>query len=256
VAASWERHQRNLFGLVHFLKHSGRYTLYAPGNLGKGDFNVYRMFIEHALKTVCRGGFAAQIAPAGFRGGANVSAIRQYVCDHMTLELIVSFINAGGEFFPGVHGQFPFMIYTARNMGHTKAFNAAFGITTRAALGDLQANIIPFDADFIRTNAPDTYTIPDVRSAADLTVAKKILHAHPAFGDVTAGPPVRHYQRELDMGNDTDRFTTDPAGLPVYEGRMITHFDHRAKTYDSGHGNSSRWIERAFGDPDPSSPNP
>ena len=44
-------------------------------------------------------------------------------------------------------------------------------------------------------------------------------------------------------------FTTDPAGLPVYEGRMIDHFDHRAKTYSSGHGNSAVWIERPFGDP-------
>jgi hypothetical protein len=249
VAAAWALNQRDLFGLVHFLKNSGRFTLYAPGNLGKGDFNVYRMFIEHALRTVRDGGFAAQIVPAGFRGGANVSAIRQHVFDHMTLDLIVSFINAGGEFFPGVHGQFQFMMYNARNAGRTKAFNAAFGITTRESLANLQASLIPFTADFIRTNAPDTYTIPDVRCAADLTVAKKMLDAYPAFGDRSAGPPSRHYQRELDMGNDTDRFTTDPAGLPLYEGRMISHFDHRAKTYDSGHGNSSRWIERPFGDP-------
>lgn len=51
------------------------------------------------------------------------------------------------------------------------------------------------------------------------------------------------------MGNDRGLFTNDPAGLPVYEGRMIDHFDHRAKTYQSGHGNSAVWIEREFGDP-------
>ncbi|MBM4346431.1 MAG: hypothetical protein FJ100_23895 [Deltaproteobacteria bacterium] len=45
-------------------------------------------------------------------------------------------------------------------------------------------------------------------------------------------------------------FTADPSGLPVYEGRMITHFDHRAKGYVSGHGNSSVWVEREFGDPE------
>jgi hypothetical protein len=31
---------------------------------------------------------------------------------------------------------------------------------------------------------------------------------------------------------------------------MIDHFDHRAKTYASGHGNSAIWIEREFGDPE------
>ena len=30
---------------------------------------------------------------------------------------------------------------------------------------------------------------------------------------------------------------------------MIDHFDHRAKTYASGHGNSSVWNTREFGDP-------
>ena len=52
------------------------------------------------------------------------------------------------------------------------------------------------------------------------------------------------------MGNDRDLFTTDPSGLPLYEGRMIDHFDHRAKTYVSGHGNSAAWVERPFGDPE------
>ena len=51
------------------------------------------------------------------------------------------------------------------------------------------------------------------------------------------------------MGNDRSLFTDDPTGLPVYEGRMIDNFDHRAKTYQSGHGNSAVWIEREFGDP-------
>ena len=46
---------------------------------------------------------------------------------------------------------------------------------------DLANDAVEFDADFIRTNAPTPYAIPDVRSPADLTVAKKMLDAHPAF---------------------------------------------------------------------------
>ena len=40
--------------------------------------------------------------------------------------------------------------------------------------------------------------------------------ACPAFGDTSLGQRMRHYPRELDMGNDRELFTTDPAGLPVY----------------------------------------
>ncbi|MCK6505655.1 SAM-dependent methyltransferase [Myxococcota bacterium] len=246
VAAQWDRHQFDLFGLVHFLKNSGRFTLYAPGNLGKGDFNVYRMFAELALKTARASGYAAQVLPGGLYGGANVSAIRQFMFDQCELKHIWGLSNTRRGWFPGVDID-RFAAYAARRGGRTRSFLAQFGLMQPA---DLAGDPVEFDADFIRTNNPDTYAIPDVRSAADLTVAKKMLDAWPAFGDESAGPPVRHYQAEIHMGNDRERFSTDPAGLPLYEGRMITHFDHRAKTYDSGHGNSSRWIERAHGDPE------
>jgi hypothetical protein len=249
LAAGWERHQLDLFGLVHFLKNSGRYTLYAPGNLGKGDFNVYRMFAELALKYTRPGGFAAQVLPGGLYGGANASAIRQFMFDQCVLRLMLGCENKGQRFFPGVHPQTWFAVYAARSGGRTSTFLLRFGVESpeaaARALGDAQE----IEADFIRTSNPDTYTIPDIRSVADLAVALKMIEAYPAFGDENAGPPRRHYQAELHMGNDRDRFTIDPAGLPVYEGRMISHFDHRAKSYVDGHGNSSRWIERAHDDP-------
>jgi hypothetical protein len=245
VAAAWALNQRDLFGLVHFLKDSGRFTLYAPGNLGKGDFNVYRMFTELALKHTRLGGYAAQVLPGGIYGGANASAIRRFMFDQCELRDLWGLINTRRGWFAHVDID-RFAAYAARRGGRTRTFLAHFGLTEPADLG---GRPVEFHADFIRTNAAETYAIPDVRSTADLTAARKMLDAHPAFGDKSAGPPRRHYQAELHMGNDAGRFTTDPVGLPVYEGRMISHFDHRAKTYDSGHGNSSRWTERPFGDP-------
>ncbi|MEX2430493.1 MAG: hypothetical protein WD645_01065, partial [Dehalococcoidia bacterium] len=46
LVGRYGEYRRHLFGQVHFLKGSGRYTLYSKGNLGKGDFNVYRSFVE------------------------------------------------------------------------------------------------------------------------------------------------------------------------------------------------------------------
>jgi hypothetical protein len=249
LGAAWEAHCLDLFRLVHFLKNSGRFTLFAPGNLGKGDFNIYRMFTELALRAVRTGGFAAQVLPAGLRGGANMSAVRQHLFDAMTLEVLVSCINTGQVFFPGVHAQTQIVIYAARRGGRTDQFHAAFGVTDPALLGDIRRRSLSIPADAIRKAAPDTYAIPDVRTVTDITVSAKMNGAHPAFGDDQVGPPWRHYLRELDMGTDNNRFTTDLAGLPLYEGRMVAHFDHRAKTYESGHGNNSVWTERPFGDP-------
>jgi hypothetical protein len=245
VASAWQRYERTLLSLVHFLKHSGRYTLFAPGNLGKGDFNVYRMFTELALRQVRPGGFVALVLPGGIYGGANASALRQFILDQCELRQLWGLINTSRCWFPHVDID-RFAAYAAKRGGRTKTFQAHFGLTEPAELAEPPVEI---DADFIRSNAPATYAIPDVREAADLTLAKKMLDAHPAFGERSEMTPRRHYQREIDMGNDTGLFTDDAAGLPVYEGRMITHFDHRAKTYESGHGNSSKWIERFFGDP-------
>jgi len=249
LADGWERHQRELFGLVHFLKNSGRFTLFAPGNLGKGDFNVYRMFVETALRRLRPGGYASQVTPAGLYGGANASAIRRFMFDQNRLVFLAGCENKGEVFFPGVHPQTWFAIYAMQRGGRTEKFRTMFGVDSLEKAARALVDAMEIDADVIRQNGPDTYAIPDVRSAADLTVTVKMVDRYPAFGDLEAGPPARHYQRELDMGNDSSRFTTDPTGLPVYEGRMIDHFDHRAKTYESGHGNSSRWIERPFGDP-------
>ena len=104
------------------------------------------------------------------------------------------------------------------------------------------------DAEVIRKQQPETYAIQDIRGSQDLIISQKMFAACPAFGDESAGPPVRHYQAEIHMGSGRGLFTNDASGLPVYEGRMIDHYDHRAKTYVSGHGNSAVWVERSFRD--------
>ena len=245
VAGAWDGYQRSLLELVHFLKESGRFTLYAPGNLGKGDFNVYRSFTELALRELRRGGCAALVLPGGLYGGANASAIRQFMLDECELLHLWGLSNSERGWFADVDMS-RFAAFAARRGARTGSFPVQFGLMQPR---DLAGPVVRLDAEHIRKTAPDTYAIPDVRSAADVTVAAKMLARHPAFGDLAAGPPFRHYQRELDMGNDRGRFVSDPDGLPLFEGRMVGQFDYRAKTYESGHGNSSVWIERAFGDP-------
>jgi hypothetical protein len=157
--------------------------------------------------------------------------------------------NKGAVFFPGVHPQTWFALYSAQRGGRTEKFRVTFGVDSLEKAARALQDAMELEADLTRQLAPDTYAIADLRNISELTTSRKMSAACPAFGITTLGPPERHYSRELDMGNDRDLFTTDPVGLPVCEGRMIDNFDHRAKTYQSGHGNSSVWIERDFGDP-------
>ena len=105
---------------------------------------------------------------------------------------------------------------------------------------------VPLVSEF----SPDALAVMEFSSQTDIDIAAKMYARWPKFGDASAGPPFREYQREVDMGNDRDLFTEDPAGLPVYEGRMVAHYDHRAKGYKSGPGRSADWEAFLFGDPD------
>jgi hypothetical protein len=246
IAKKWETHCRDLFALVSFLKHSGVFTLYAQGNLGKGDFNVYRTFIETAIRRVRVGGFAALVVPGGLYGGANASAIRKHLLDECELQRIYGLINTKRGWFEHVDID-RFAAFAVKRGGRTSAFHVQFGLSLPQ---DLANAAVAMDADSIRNSAPQTYAIPDVRDLSQLVTNAKMYAACPAFSSISQGLPVRHYSREMDMGTDRGLFTTEIHGLPVYEGRMINHFDYRAKTYQSGHGNSSVWIEREFGDPE------
>ncbi len=249
IAGEWTAHCRELFAFVHFLKSSGVYSLYAKGNLGKGDFNIYRMFVETAVRRVRSDGFAAQVVPAGLYGGANASAIRQFLFDENRLVFLAGCENKGAVFFAGVHPQTWFALYAVQRGGRTDKFRVTFGVDSIEKAVRARADSMELEADLTRQLAPDTYAIPDLRNTSELTTSRKMYASCPTFGDRTKGPPFRHYSREVDMGTDRELFTDDPSGLPVYEGRMIDHFDHRAKTYQSGHGNSAVWVEREFGDP-------
>lgn len=248
LAGLWERHCRDLFALVHFLKSSGVFTLFAKGNLGKGDFNVYRMFVETALRRTRPGGYASMVVPGGLYGGANASAIRKHLFDECQLEKVFGLINTQRGWFAEVDID-RFAAFSAKVGGRTREIQVQFGL---AVAEDLENPSVLVNADTIRSIAPDTYAIPDVRDLSQLVISNKMNDACPPFGAAIPGTPRRHYSAELHMGNNRDLFTTSPDGLPVYEGRMIDNFDHRAKTYVSGHGNSAVWTERPFGDPEKS----
>ena len=251
VADAWDAYRRDLYALVHFLKESGRFKLYAEGNLGKGDFNVYRMFVELALKSIRPGGFAAQIVPEGIYNGANCMAIREALFDRFELRTLLGFENARGIWFPGIHFAAKFAIYAARAQGHTDAFTASFNIRTIEALHAAQGGAaLKIPVSIVRDFSEEALAVMEFKSQRDVDIATRIYGQWPGFGKEIVGAPNRHYLREIDMGNDRDRFQAAPTGFPLYEGRMVAQYDHRAKGYESGRGRSAEWKDLAFGSPD------
>ena len=232
------------------MKESGRYRLFAEGSLGKGDFNIYRMFVELALRGTRTGGRAAQIVLENLYNGANAAAIRRHLFESTQVSALIAFENTKKVWFD-IDTRQKFCLYIAQPGGKTYSFGAAFGVNSTEKVAALSAGLpINMPVSLVEEFSPDALAIAEVAHPADIEVSRKIYDRFPKFGSKDPGLARREYMTELHMGNDRDDFGNDPNGVPVYEGRMVEAFDHRAKAYVSGRGRSAVWRELNFGSVD------
>lgn len=248
VAQGWRENCRQLYSSVHAFKNGGRYDLFAAGNLGKGDFNIYRMFAETALAITGPGGFTAQIVPENLANGANAAAIRQELFDRRRLDILITFENRREIWFKGLHTAAVFCLYSARRAPAADRFRAAFDIRDVESLRAAEQAPLLIPRALVEEFSPDALAIMRFSSQAEIDAVTKAYSQCPRFGDRTAGEPYRQYMREIDMGNDRELFGEGPGGLPLYEGRMVQQYDHRAKGYRSGRGRAAVWEPLSFGD--------
>ncbi len=247
IAQRWDANCRYLYALVHFLKHSGRYRMFAPGNLGKGDFNIYRMFVEAALSLTRRNGWVSQIVPEGLYNGANCMAIRRALYEICRLDQVYGFENANEVWFADIDTRMKFCIYAAHVGLKTDSFQAAFNIRSLNQLAEVKAgHSLNIPVRLVKEFSPGALAIMELGSQMDISIAAK-MYRWPAFGDTSASPPVPDCVAEIHMGNNRELFEEDGTGVPLCEGRMISQYDHRAKAYTSGRGRAAEWEDLPFG---------
>ena len=249
IRQRWINSCNKLYRSVQFFKRSGRYQMFASGNLGKGDFNIYRMFVECAFDATKRDGIASQIVPENFYNGANATAIRKHLFSAMTLERLLCLENRREVWFRKVDSRMKFALYVARKGGHTESFPASFGVTSLERLTKSEELALTIPVALIREFSPDAEAVMEFSNQFEVEIARKMYARFPKFGEQIEGAPNRDYDREVDMGTDRGLFDEDPSGLPVYEGRMVAAFDYRAKGYRCGRGRKADWVDLHFGDP-------
>jgi len=223
----WSRHRRETFASTHFCKTSGVFTLFAKGNLAKGDFNTYRLFVEQALRQTRPGGYVGQIVQSSLLGGANATAIRKYLLNECDVDTILAFDNTRRSWFD-VGLKF-FAAYTARVGGTTVTYQASFGILTEAGLTAAKRHVLR--AEDVRLQSPETYAIPELADDEELAISRKMFQTFPRFGDEIDGLPMRSYSQEFNLTSKNALLNRSGSGVPAYEGKMIDAFDHRAKNW-------------------------
>ena len=219
--------------------------------LAFGELNLYALFVERAMALVKPDGMVGLLTPSGIGSDKTAARFFKGVSTEGRLQALYDFENKK-VFFPDVHASFKFCVFVASPSPVEDPARCAFYLHSVAEL-DAPERCFPLTAeDFSRVN-PNTGTAPIFRSrrAADLTTA--IYGRIPVLVDRSSGGEVKawpvKYTRMFDMSNDSGLFRTreeleeeegaypvggnrfaSPSGdwVPLYEGKMVQTFDHRA----------------------------
>ena len=233
---------------------SGHYPL-----LGRGDINLYSLFVERAMSLVKPDGFVGLLTPSGIYADRTAAKFFKSVSTTGRVSSILDFENRRlgtglPHFFPDVDSRFKFcaLIFGGEERRFEET-ECAFFLHDVETVGDPERCFPLSPDDFARVN-PNTGTAPVFRTRRDAEITRRIYERHPALVDRSDGNerkawPVR-YRRMFDMTNDSHLFRTaaqlDAEGfypvegnhwkrgedlyLPLYQGRMIGQFDHRANS--------------------------
>ena len=243
-------------GRSHLLRSTGRYPL-----CGRGDINVYTVFAEAMRNLLNERGHAGCVLPTGIATDDTTKHFFQDVVKTRSLASLFDFENKG-IFFPDVHRNYKICLFTAGRGLRPTADRAEFVFFAHGveALRDPERRFALSPDDIALLN-PNTRTCPIFRSGRDAELAKAIYRRvpvliHEAQDDHSEENPWGiGFSRMFDMANDSHRFRTRDrleadgwklAGnvfrkdgaeyLPLYEAKMVHHFDHRWATYRTDGG--------------------
>lgn len=238
-------------GESHLIRNSGRYPL-----CGRGDINVYTIFGEGMRRQLNHTGRAGCVLPSGIATDDTTKFFFQDLINRKSLVSLFSFENE--EFiFPAVHHATRFCLLTVGSGARPISESADFVFFARQVEDLLEADrhFTLGRADIGRLN-PNTRTCPIFRSSRDAELTKALYRRIPVLilelqtDQEGANPWGITFSRMFDMSNDSNLFWTseqlqvegwelqgqlfrkdDEEYLPLYEAKMIHHFDHRWGTY-------------------------
>ncbi len=219
--------------------------------LSGGDINLYSLFVERAMALAKREGLVGLVVPSGIASDKTAARFFKGVAAESRLKALYDFENKK-VFFPEVHASFKFCVFVASPSPLPGDAQCAFYLHNVSELDDPERCFALGAADFARVN-PNTGTAPIFRSRRDAKLTTAIYGRLPVLVDHSSGKlvnawPVK-YSTMFHMTNDSGLFRTraeleekegawykggnrfdSPSGewVPLYEGKMVQAFDHRA----------------------------
>ncbi len=238
-----------------FFRSSGRFSRTAIGKL-----NTYALFAELFSRLVRPSGRAGVIVPTGIATDSSTSLFFGNLVETSSLAQLIDFENREA-IFPSVHRSYKFCVLS---IGPSDRASFSFFLTNTAQLAQEERRFTLTPGEIARIN-PNTKTAPVFRSRADAELTAKLYARAPVLieekpqeegGDINPwGITFRQglfnmtsessfFRTTMQMESDgwerdgTDWVREAASGVerrvPLYEAKMIHHFDHRWATYSAG----------------------
>ncbi|CUW32428.1 MULTISPECIES: Eco57I restriction-modification methylase domain-containing protein [Streptomyces] len=253
LCEEFEAAKRRSEGESHFLRVSGRYPL-----TGRGDINRYAVFAEAGRALTGPRGRTGLIVPTGIATDATTRFFFKDLVTHGRLAALYDFENED-RIFPGVHNQLRFCLLTLRGTGDTaEPAQLVFKVRRAAQIAERRYRLTA--DDILRMN-PNTGTCPVFGSRRDAEITLGIHRRVPVLvheSRADGNPWGVSFLRLFDMANDSGVFRPDARRgetfddlladgwnlkgnvlvrgeerlLPLYEAKMLHHYDHRFSTYE------------------------
>lgn len=202
------------------------------------DLNLYKLFTEQCVNLLRHGGECGIVIPSGIYSDLGTKRMREMLFAETEITGLFCFEN-NKEIFEGVHRSFKFVVLTFAKGGGTVSFPTAFMRHEVAELGRFpREGALQISVELIKRLSPDSYSLMEFKAAIDITIAEKMLN-FPLLGDRLEGSWNLSLASEFHMTNDSDLFKTEKGKgkLPLYEGKMIWHFEH-------GRGDYRYWLDQ------------
>ncbi|MFG1696020.1 Eco57I restriction-modification methylase domain-containing protein [Nonomuraea sp. NPDC049309] len=244
-----------------FASASGRFPLCSKGLTLKGvtSLQTDQLFVEQFTTIIALDGRVGCIVPTAIATGAGAQYLFSELTQRSAISCLYDFENRK-QLFPGVHASYKFCLLSLTSHRHKEAAEFAFFLEDTNDLDDATRVFELRPADITLIN-PNTGTLPIFRSQKDADLTLAIYQHIPILSKEESSPPkwdIDFVPTPFHMTDDSDLFRTreqlhaegwtlhgnvflrsDERMLPLYEGKMVHHFDHRWNSY-YGTGNEDR----------------
>lgn len=246
LAQEFDSASKHIGAAMRMARTGGDYPL-----LSIGDLNLYSLFVERAMKLIKPDGMVGLLVPSGIASDKTAAKFFKGVSTDGRLKALFDFENKK-IFFPEIHASFKFCAFVASRTSLRDQAQCGFFLHNVSEIKDPNRCFSLSATDFARVN-PNTGTAPIFRTRQNAEITSAIYSRLPVLVDRSSSKSIKawpvNYSRMFDMTNDSHLFRTrteleekegaypiggnrfnSPSGewVPLYEGKMVQAYDHRA----------------------------